>query len=58
MSKRIWTKSRQIEALDSTQNKRGNRRAIKGNQPGQSRAIGSQSNAIGINQAQSGDNPG
>ena len=53
MSKRIWTESRQIEAYDSTQNKRGNRgKSIQGNQRA-IRAIGSRSNAIGINQGQS-----
>ena len=69
MSKRIWTESRQIEASDSTQNKRCNWGQSEGNQgksnQGNRMAIGSQSNrdqsraiksqlaAIGINRGQS-----
>ena len=51
MSKRIWTESRQIEALDSTQNKRGNWGQSGEIQPGKSGAIGGQ---LGVNRMQLG----
>ena len=53
MSKRIWTESRQIEALDSTQNKRGNWGQSGEIQPGQ--LEGNQGQLVG-NQGQLGVN--
>ena len=58
MSKRIWTESRQIEALDSTQNKRGNWGQSGEIQPGQLGVNRIQLGSIKGNQESIGSNQG